>query len=265
MDPYLRKAAWTLLAATFLAVPGVYATEEKPYQFASGPDKVCLIELYSSQSRSSCPPAEVWLSALREHPDLWRQFVPVSLHVSHWDDRGWKDRLALPEFTSRFLGWLARWHSSTPYAPTVVLDGTEWSGWAKEEAIPAAPRTPSGTLTVKKLSESEYRVLYASEKSARGPWVVNGALLGFGVSTHIESGENVGKTLKQDFVVLKYDRRMTESTRDGYRATLRLPSKGATSALAKEGLGIAIWVSRGDDLLPVQATGAFLPGYRKKK
>ncbi len=267
MYPCLRKAVWMLFAAAILAVPSaVDAADEKPYQFGSGPDKVRMVELYTSQSRSSCPPAEAWLSTLREEPDLWTKVTPVSFHVSHWDNRGWKDRLSTPEFTKRFIGWLSRWRSSTPYAPIVALDGVEWSGWAKEQPIPApASRAPAGILTVKKISENEYRVLYAPEKSARGPWVLSGVLLGFGVFTHIESGENVGKNFKQDFVALKYDRRPMEATRDGFRATLHLPTKGAAASLAREGLGLAVWVCRGDDLLPVQSAGSFLPGYRKKK
>ncbi len=266
MRPCLRKTIWTLLAAVILATPGVRAAEEKPYQITSGPSKVRVVELFSSQARSSCPPAEEWFSTLREHPGLWTEIVPVSFHVSHWDDRGWKDRLATQEFTARFIGWLSRWRSSTPYAPIVALDGIEWSGWAKEEAIPAAvSQIPSGILGVKKISDSEYRVLYIPERYARGPWVLNGVLLGFGVPTHVESGENVGKNLKQDFVALKYDHRTMESTRDGFRATLRLPTKGVTAAVAKEGMGLAVWVSCGDDILPIQAAGSFLPGYGKKK
>jgi hypothetical protein len=260
-----KKTIWALVAAALVLAPAARAAEEKPYGFVSGPGKVRLVELYTSQARSSCPPAEAWLSALRESPDLWKEIVPVSFHVSHWDKRGWKDRLAAPEFGARFVGWLARWRSSTPYAPTVALDGTEWSGWAKEETVPAAPATSSGTLTVKKVSENEYRVLYAPEADAPGPWVANGVLLGFGVVTRVEGGENVGKTLKQDFVAIRFDRRAMESTRDGYRATLRLPAKGEAASLAKEGLGLAVWIGRGDDLLPVQAAGTFLPGYRKKK
>lgn len=238
--------------------PTLRAADAPPHEISSGPKKVRLIELYSSQSRASCPPAERWFSSLREHPSLWQDIVPVSFHVSYWDKRGWKDRLALPEFTARMQGWLSRWRSSTPYAPVIVLDGVEWSGWAKEEPVPMPAETPAGILTVKRISEAEFRVLYQPDESARGPWTVHGALLGLGVRTRIEAGENIGKTLYQDFVALRSDQKPMESTREGYRATVRLPFKGGSGTVSKDGLALAVWVSRQEDLLPVQAAGTVL-------
>ncbi|HTX64703.1 MAG TPA: DUF1223 domain-containing protein, partial [Opitutaceae bacterium] len=75
----------------FLA-PSVAAAADTILQ--SGPARVVLVELFTSEGCSSCPPAERWLAARRGDRGLWRDFVPVAWHVTYWDNLGWPDRLA---------------------------------------------------------------------------------------------------------------------------------------------------------------------------
>src|SRR5437016_3348460 len=79
----------------------------------SGPTRVALIELYTSEGCSSCPPAEQWLGELRTSPALWKEFVPVALHVNYWDHLGWRDALASKVFTEREHGYAAVWRASS--------------------------------------------------------------------------------------------------------------------------------------------------------
>src|SRR5436309_15974793 len=67
--------------------------------FESGPQKVRLIELFTSEGCSSCPPAEAWLSKLKSDPRLWKDFVPLAFHVDYWDHLGWRDPFASKEWT----------------------------------------------------------------------------------------------------------------------------------------------------------------------
>src|SRR3977135_745950 len=67
----------------------------------SGPGKVQLLELFTSEGCSSCPPAEAWFTQLKSDNGLWREFVPVAFHVDYWDHLGWRDRFATKEWTSR--------------------------------------------------------------------------------------------------------------------------------------------------------------------
>jgi hypothetical protein len=67
----------------------------------SGPARAHLLELYTSEGCSSCPPAEQWFSTLKQSPRLWKQIVPVAFHVNYWDQLGWKDKLASPANTAR--------------------------------------------------------------------------------------------------------------------------------------------------------------------
>ena len=63
-----------------------------PVTFASTARQTSLLELYTSEGCSSCPPAEAWLSGLKDNPGLWRDFVPVAFHVDYWNYLGWRDK-----------------------------------------------------------------------------------------------------------------------------------------------------------------------------
>src|SRR5689334_18800483 len=94
--------------------------------FESGPARTHLIELYTSEGCSSCPPAEAWLSKLKDEPRLWRDFVPLAFHVDYWDRLGWRDPFASKEWTARQYAYSAGWKSESVYTPGFVLDGREW-------------------------------------------------------------------------------------------------------------------------------------------
>src|SRR4051812_10684196 len=81
------------------AGPRVAVAEE--IVLRSGPARVTLVELFTSEGCSSCPPAEAWLGQLRTSPELWKEFVPVAMHVNYWDHLGWRDALAAKTFTDR--------------------------------------------------------------------------------------------------------------------------------------------------------------------
>ena len=65
--------------------------------FESGPQRTHLLELFTSEGCSSCPPAEAWLSKLKADPRLWKDFVPLAFHVDYWDHLGWRDPFAAKE------------------------------------------------------------------------------------------------------------------------------------------------------------------------
>src|SRR4051812_20605432 len=118
MRPFLFSVIAVCTAVSISA-----AAEQR---FTSGSNRVSLIELYTSEGCSSCPPAERWLGSLRDAPGLWRDFVPVALHVNYWDRLGWPDRFATREFTQREYAYAAKWDGSSVYTPCVVRDGAEW-------------------------------------------------------------------------------------------------------------------------------------------
>lgn len=91
-----------------------------------GPKKVQLLELFTSEGCSSCPPAEASLSRLVNDSRLWREFVPVAFHVDYWDRFGWKDPFASVEWTKRQQTYAENWKAETVYTPAFVLNGREW-------------------------------------------------------------------------------------------------------------------------------------------
>src|SRR2546423_1193112 len=85
------------------------AADAANHSFESGAARVALLELYTSEGCSSCPPADAWLTRLKGSPDLWRKFVPVAFHVQYWDRLGWRDRLGDPRFAERQSAYAHAW------------------------------------------------------------------------------------------------------------------------------------------------------------
>jgi hypothetical protein len=237
------NASAVLLSAALLAAP---ASAEVVVR--SGPARARLIELYTSEGCSSCPPADAWLSGLKGEPGLWTDFVPLEFHVDYWDGLGWPDRLASPAYTARQRAYAAAWGTRSVYTPGVVLDGAEWRGWGG-----AAPRAgaPAGALEAR-VSGGRVRVSFAAPSGAPAydVWV---ARLGFGLLTNVAAGENAGRALRHDFVVRALARAPMARRGGRWSAELTLPP-GADAGAA----GLAVWVT-GPDGAPVQAAGGLLP------
>src|SRR5215471_9400646 len=116
-------------------------------QFQSGTNRTAVIELYTSEGCSSCPPAEEWFSKLKAHPRLWIDFVPAAFHVDYWDYLGWRDPFGAAAYSDRQRAYAAEWKSRSVYTPGFVLDGKEWRGWFNRDELPPASTQPAGTLS----------------------------------------------------------------------------------------------------------------------
>jgi hypothetical protein len=93
---------------------------------ASDVERTTLIELYTSEGCSSCPPAASWLSNLKQQPDLWQAFILVTFHVDYWDDIGWLDPFAKPEHAQRQRLHQRQGNSRSVYTPGFIVDGKKW-------------------------------------------------------------------------------------------------------------------------------------------
>ena len=94
MDDFLLA----ILATVALTAPPATGV---PTVFESGAERVNLVELYTSEGCSSCPPADRWLSGLRRNRGLWQQVVPLAFHVDYWDNLGWRDQFADASWSER--------------------------------------------------------------------------------------------------------------------------------------------------------------------
>ena len=167
-------------------------------QFESGLQKTHLLELFTSEGCSSCPSAEAWLSKLKAEPRLWKDFVPIAFHVDYWDRLGWRDPFAAKEWTARQYQYSAVWKSDSVYTPGFVLDGREW----QNTAIPSATDDAVGVLKVSFDKEGRLLAEFHLLKGDAPKFDFHVALLGFDLKTNVTGGENNGRKLQHDFVVL---------------------------------------------------------------
>ena len=227
-------------------------------EFQSGANKVNLIELYTSEGCSSCPPADEWLSTLKENSELWKRFVPVSFHVNYWDYLGWKDKFAQAKFTDRQERYAIKRAVSTVYTPAVLLNGKGWRSWRfYKDYLDISPETP-GNLSAN-LTDTFLEVNFTSnmpDNNFKKPLILHVALLGNNIVSNIKRGENEGKVLTHDFVTLSLSKKLSKQPPKHSVNYWKIP----TQRLDKfdDANAIAIWVSTRNDPTPIQASGSFL-------
>ena len=215
--------------------------------------RVSLLELYTSEGCSSCPPADRWISKLREDPRLWREVVPVAFHVDYWDYIGWPDRFASPAFGARQREYARTRRVSTVYTPGFVLAGEEWRTWFFRPALNVDNTENAGKLTLD-VDGQQASMSFAPSTPVAGSLDLHVAVLGFDLKTEVRAGENGGRTLEHDFVVLGY--RTLPTTRDKalHTAEFTLPPVKAES----DRKAVAAWLSAPGDPWPVQVVGGWL-------
>lgn len=183
------------LAQTAPAAPAAPA----PCSASSTEQAPTVVELYTSEGCSSCPPADRWLSSLKAQGEV----LALSFHVNYWDRLGWPDRFASPAITQRQYQLPANRASNQVYTPQVVVNGADWRRWpqlpgvsARDKSLPKLQLSRNGSGTV---------VLDVTADPGRagqlaGYW----AVLEDGHQSLVKAGENAGATLKHDHVVRLY-------------------------------------------------------------
>src|SRR5438128_6967048 len=180
-----------------LALGFAITTRSADRVFESGPKRAHLLELFTSEGCSSCPPAEAWLSKLKAESQLWKDFVPIAFHVDYWDRLGWRDPFAAKEWTARQYEYSAKWKSESVYTPGFVLDGHE----LLERRVPTASNDEAGLLKITITNDKVLGVFNPTSREAKDV-DLHVATLGFDLKTKVTAGENNGRNLHQDFVVL---------------------------------------------------------------
>jgi hypothetical protein len=249
------KATWFgfSVALLLINVIAMLASPMPATTFESGDTQTSLIELFTSEGCSSCPPAEKWLSELKSNQDLWKKIVPVAFHVDYWDRLGWRDRFAKPEFTSRQQRHAAAWGGDSVYTPGFVVNGKEWRGWFGGNGMPTTS-TKVGVLRVSVSDGGKLTATFVPEATQARALAINVALLGNDLESDVKRGENSGRKLRHDFVVLQMAK--SEMTNQGnlWTGTVLLSSNAGTD----KATALAAWVQSGETASPIQATGGWL-------
>ena len=236
----LSRRKTLALAATSLFAPKIAW---------SAPTQPIIVELFTSQGCSSCPPADRFAAELKKRPGV----TVVSLNVDYWDYLGWNDTLAKPEYSKRQMDYAHSRGDNDVYTPQMVINGAVHvvgsNKASVENAISTAQNKASGLQIKMKATEKELIVeLPKGDAGSEATlWLMAVAPV---VNVKIERGENSGKTIDYHNVVRNL---VPAGMWDGTETTLKLPRKGIMTpdcssciALLQQGkvgpvLGMAHW------------------------
>jgi hypothetical protein len=213
----------TLWSLALLAAAGMVAAQTRP----------TVVELYTSEGCSSCPPAEAQIGKLAKQNDI----IALAFHVDYWDDLGWRDRFGLPEAVTRQRQYAHTLHLPSVYTPQLVIDGqrdevgggdTIGSGSGKKPGVPLDVSVHDGSLVV---------TLGAQQQSA----ACDVLLLGYlpQAASQVTRGENAGREL-HEFNVVRSVRNLGSWQGEGKTFTVPLTS------LASDATAVAVLVQQRD-------------------
>ena len=220
MHTFHRAAVAALGLATYLS--GAIAAVPDECRAQSGTRITPVIELYTSEGCSSCPPADRWLSGLGRGTPA--PAVVQAFHVAYWDYIGWVDRFAQGAHTLR-QRQIAQWNQQgSIYTPQLVLNGRDWRDWHRGSA--AAP-APSGEarfeLALRRIGPDQFEAQVNALPGAPADWSAYWTVTENGHSSKVKAGENAGELLRHDHVVRQYTQAGNFATATGVaqRLTLR--------------------------------------------
>jgi len=182
--------------------------------------------------------------------------IPINFHVDYWDSLGWADPFAKPEYSARQRRFKQLKQATTVGTPGFIVNGRGWDGWFLAKPLPSNARPDVGVITVH-IVEQHMDITFKPTAPLDSQLDIHYAMLGFEQYTQIPRGENKGKNLRHDFVVMKHYQEQMIQSDDKYthHATLSLPHSNTILSLKH---GIAIWVTYQGQPTPIQVTGDWL-------
>jgi hypothetical protein len=200
---------------------------------ATGPRRPVLVELFTSEGCSSCPPADALLARLDAS-----QFVPgaqaivLSEHVTYWNQLGWRDPFSSDAMTERQQHYAAHFGLDSVYTPQAVVDGAaEMVGndtGALSRAISRAALTPKADITIENVQWSGDAVHFSVRAAAGAHATLTVVLAEDATQSTVARGENAGRTLHHVAVVRALEQ-TAGSSADGRPLVLKLPMQHSNS------------------------------------
>lgn len=186
-------AGWFLLLGLMLPLPAL----------AQGTPGT-VVELYTSQGCSSCPPADEYLGKLAEEPGV----IPLALHVDYWDYIGWEDAFADPKFTDRQRAYARAAGQTTIYTPQMVVGGLDHAVGSDPEMVAGMIRrhqSAEPTVTLDLMRKGAEVVIRATTRSRlTAPLVVQLVRYMPEARVEIERGENAGRAITYRNIVTSW-------------------------------------------------------------
>ena len=176
----------------------------------SGASTVPLLELYTSEGCSSCPPADKWLGGLKQDTS---KFTPLAFHVDYWDYIGWKDKFSKAEYSDRQRKGAAFAGAGFVYTPQFVMNGRDFKGWDNSrlnEKIESSQKLASrANLSLDAVTQANGDITLKASAQAVKPTDAKNtdvfiALYENKLVSKVNAGENSGRELKHDYVVREF-------------------------------------------------------------
>ena len=167
---------------------------------SNSPRRPAVVELFTSQGCSSCPPADALLGELSQMPNV----LALAFHVDYWDSIGWRDHFALPTAVQRQYRYVEILGLSSAFTPQAVVDGRSSFVGSDKRGILAAIAEPLNTIPVSvEVARGELTVT-VPERQDRERYDVNLVAYLAQAVTSVGRGENSGRTLREFNIVRQF-------------------------------------------------------------
>jgi hypothetical protein len=176
-------------------------TEKRP---VSTSDPI-VVELFTSEGCSSCPPADELLGELASRPHI----IALGFHVDYWDDIGWRDRYSMPAATQRQRRYVEALNLSSAFTPQIIVNGRGSFVGSDRKRIDAALSLPVAGIPVELTADHGVLSVTLPDADDHRSYVVDLAAYLPQATTRIGRGENSGKTLTE-FNIVRQLRRLGE-------------------------------------------------------
>ena len=200
----------------------------------SGAQTVPLLELYTSEGCSSCPPADKWMSGIKTD-----KVTPLAFHVDYWDylggkDRGWKDKFSKAEYSDRQRKGAAFAGAGFVYTPQFLMNGRDFKGWDNSrlnEKIESSQKLASrANLNLDVVTQANGEIMLKTSAQAVKPSDAKNAdifvaLYENKLVSKVNAGENSGRELKHDYVVREFFGAYQISHQNEFSKTFTLKSE----------------------------------------
>jgi hypothetical protein len=213
---FLPRKTIVTLAAAVSVMPLARA---QSCQRSAGAKPPAVVELFTSQGCSSCPPADQWLSTLKADKEV----IALSFHVNYWNHLGWKDPYATTETTERQRKIQQALQGKYVYTPQVVLNGQDHRSWQGQSPAGLLRMTAEQAPTLSLVRNGTQVAAQVGAQPGRAQLAGYWAVLNDGLSQQVTRGENAGVRLVNDHVVTLYQPVTAWNAKTAHTAQLTLP------------------------------------------
>ncbi len=197
-----RSFTTYFIALCAISMPATHAFGMENCSAKSAATLTPVIELYTSEGCSSCPPADAWLSQMKAAQKEGK-VVAQAFHVNYWDYIGWTDRFAAPAYTQRQRELSQRTSLNSIYTPQLAKNGLTVRSYGDQAALIASSESAKASIALAQLEANRFEAKIAPIDPAAN-WSAYFTVTEHEHISRVSAGENKGETLKNDFVVRQY-------------------------------------------------------------